>query len=251
MQLDTIEIRTKNKVIPFTYRCDSDGDKGVMRQIFQSVDYNIEPWYQGKALINYHNRQSASRPSLIVDAGANIGASAVYFLNTFENSFVFSIEPEINNWQLLETNTRPYPQKYNFLGALSDREGELVLIDPGLSDWGFRTRGVSGDEAQPGQRVKCITPQDVLSNPLCNNANPLIFKIDIEGGESNLFNGDTSWMERFPLIIIELHDWMLPFSGSSRSFLQAVAKYDFDFVHRGENIFLFNRKILGPETTSK
>jgi len=73
---------------------------------------------------------------------------------------------------------------------------------------------------------------------------PLIFKIDIEGGEDNLFSADTSWMGRFPLIIIELHDWMLPFSGNSRNFIRAVAQGEFDMVYKGENIFLFNREIL-------
>ena len=72
----------------------------------------------------------------------------------------------------------------------------------------------------------------------------MIFKIDIEGGEKSLFSGDTTWMRQFPLIIIELHDWMLPFSGSSKNFLKAVAEHEFDFVHKGENIFLFNREIL-------
>jgi hypothetical protein len=38
---------------------------------------------------------------------------------------------------------------------------------------------------------------------------------------------------------------MLPFAGSSRNFIKAVAKYEFDFIHKGENIFLFNRGILG------
>lgn len=37
---------------------------------------------------------------------------------------------------------------------------------------------------------------------------------------------------------------MLPFSGSSQNFLKAIAQYDFDLVHRGENIFLFNRALL-------
>jgi hypothetical protein len=66
----------------------------------------------------------------------------------------------------------------------------------------------------------------------------------IEGGEDALFNGDTSWLGQFPLVIIELHDWMLPFSGSSRNFIKSIAQYDFDFVHKGENIFLFNRQLL-------
>ena len=94
-------------------------------------------------------------------------------------------------------------------------------------------------------RVKSISPKSVLSHPATENTNPLIFKIDIEGGEKALFQGDVSWLNQFPAIMIETHDWMLPFSGSSRNFIKAVAQFDFDFLHRGENIFLFNKQILG------
>lgn len=246
MKTSILKLKFNNKKILVKYREDSVGDRSVIAQIFQSLDYYIEHWHQGKALIAYHKIQSVLRPSLIIDAGANIGASTLYFLNVYENSFVFSIEPEKNNWQLLEDNTLSYSQKHNYLGALSDQDGELVLVDPGLSDWGFRTQkqAANNNEHCISEGVKSISPQSILADQKYKNMTPLIFKIDIEGGESDLFSGDSSWMEKFPLIIIELHDWMLPFSGSAKSFIHALAKYDFDFVQRGENLFLFNRKIL-------
>jgi hypothetical protein len=107
------------------------------------------------------------------------------------------------------------------------------------------TKRVSETDQTPNtKKVKSISPSSILSHPVCQNTNPLILKIDIEGGEDALFNGNTDWLSKFPLVIIELHDWMLPFSGSSRNFIKAVAQHDFDFVYRGENVFLFNRKIL-------
>ena len=92
--------------------------------------------------------------------------------------------------------------------------------------------------------MKSICPLSILAHTVNINTNPLILKIDIEGGEDVLFNGDTSWLSRFPLVIIELHDWMLPFAGSSKNFIKAIALLDFDFLYRGENIFLFNRNLL-------
>jgi len=243
----TLTFSFKERSVPFIFREGSIGDEGVIKNIFQDLDYDISGWPQGRRLAEYHLEQSARRPSLIIDAGANIGASALYFLNMYENGFVFAIEPDINNWQLLELNTQDYPAKTNFLGAIAEADGELLLEDPGHSDWGFRTKPVSTANAgAPGvkARVKSISPNTILADPRVAAMTPLIFKIDIEGGEDSLFRGETSWMQKFALIIIELHDWMLPFSGVSRSFLRAVAKYDFDLVHKGENIFLFNREIL-------
>lgn len=40
-----------------------------------------------------------------------------------------------------------------------------------------------------------------------------------------------------PLMIVELHDWMLPRTANSANFLKAVAARNRDFVFRGENVF--------------
>jgi FkbM family methyltransferase len=244
MKISTTSIKLNESEIFFKFREDSIGDKGVIQQIFQNQDYNILHWEQGRKLFEYHNEQSKIRPSLIIDAGANIGASTVYFSNIFSNSVIFTVEPDINNWLLLEFNTAGL-NVFNFNGAIADVDSELLLENPGRSDWGFMTKRISDlDTATNKKKVKSISPLSILSHSACQNTNPLILKIDIEGGEDVLFNGNTNWLSKFPLVIIELHDWMLPFSGSSRNFIKSVAQHDFDFIYRGENIFLFNRQIL-------
>lgn len=245
MKVVSAQLKIKGKDKPFFYREDSHGDIGVIQQIFVNNDYDVLQWPQGKALLSYHDRVSQSRPSLIIDAGANIGASAIFFASHYGNSRIFAIEPDEANWQLLSINTSGL-DCFNLKGAISNEDGELALIDPGLSDWGFRTEPIQVSSGKLIKTVQSISPASVLAHEKCANTTPLIFKIDIEGGESSLFEGGTEWMNYFPLLIIELHDWMLPFSGSSRNFIKAVAAHDFDFVHRGENIFLFNRKILAP-----
>ena len=245
MKINTVSIKLNGSEVLFSYRDDSVGDKGVIRQIFQNKDYGISNWQQGKKLFEYHAEQSKIRPSLIVDAGANIGASAVYFAKMFSGAVVFAIEPDVMNCHLLEINTIGL-NVFNFHGAISSVDGVLALEDPGRSDWGFMTRPiVDSSSLKNTKKVKSISPSSILDHSSTRNTNPLILKIDIEGGEDDLFAGDTGWLNKFPLIIIELHDWMLPFSGSSRNFIKAVAQHDFDFVHRGENIFLFNRQLLG------
>jgi len=244
MKLSTINIQHNASSFPFHFREESIGDRGVIQQIFQKQDYDLNFCRQGAILLQYHQEQSQLQPSLIIDAGANIGASAVFFAKSFSNSLVFCIEPEIENWHLLELNTKGM-NVFNFHGAIANVDGELMLEDPGRSDWGFVTKPIDVAQARSDKViVKSISPASILAHPCAQQTNPLIFKIDIEGGEDALFDGDTSWLSQFPLVIIELHDWMLPFSGSSRNFIRAIAQHDFDFIHRGENIFLFNRKIL-------
>ena len=240
------KIKYKDKVLSFRYRKNSLGDREVIYQIFENLDYDISQWEQGKLLIKYHDRIIKDKLSLIIDAGANIGASAVYFLNIYKKSYLYCIEPSIENLEILKLNTKNYPNTKIFLGAISSEDGELLLEDPGQSDWGFRTRPmVEKDEGSIV--VKSISPKTILADIDLNKISPLILKVDIEGGEDSLFKGDISWMDKFPLIIIELHDWLLPFQGTSKSFLKAVSMHNFDFIYKGENIFLFNKNILQSE----
>jgi FkbM family methyltransferase len=239
-----VNLNISGTQVAFNYREDSVGDRGVIHQIFINNDYRISEWEQGRRLIEFHNKSTINQTPLIIDAGANIGASSVYFSCTYPKSLIFSIEPDPNNFSLLSLNTGSF-NCFRFNGAISNTDGELELFDPGMSDWGFRTAEVKSERSPAASIVKCITPDAILDHPAANKTVPFIFKIDIEGAEQYLFDGDTSWLEKFPLVIIELHDWMLPFAGSSRNFIKAVARYEFDFIHKGENIFLFNRGILG------
>ena len=93
-------------------------------------------------------------------------------------------------------------------------------------------------------QVAAITMTDILRKFDAARYRPLICKIDIEGGEKDLFCANLSWMGQFPLIIIELHDWLLPGTSNSKHFLSAISKRNFDVVSRNENIFCFNNDLL-------
>jgi len=226
------------RTIPFYVRPDSAGDTGVLQQIFVAKDYAIEQWPQGRRLRDYATQLPEGAVPLIVDAGANIGASALYFSLNYPGALVYAIEPDKNNCELAKLNCRDRNIRV-FEGAIGCRDGEMFLHDPGEGDWGFRVLP-TGTEAVP-----VISPTTFLGEPPMCDCVPLICKIDIEGGEEYLFSDQVEWINRFPLIIVELHDWMLPFSGSSRNFIHTIAQYEFDLVYKGENLFCFNRALLG------
>ena len=168
MKLSSVQFSINETPCTFNFREDSLGDKGVIRQIFQVQDYNIAHWPQGKRLHEYHQRLvSDNKASLIIDAGANIGASVVYFSHLYAKSRVFAIEPDLMSWHLLEINTAGQPHVHNFHGAISDRDGELALMDPGRSDWGFTTRAADADATGPDTTlVKSICPATILAHPV-------------------------------------------------------------------------------------
>jgi FkbM family methyltransferase len=166
---------------------------------------------------------AAGKQPLILDAGANIGASCLYFSCIYPGSFVVAIEPERNNCSLLKRNCENRPIRV-IEGAIGAEPGTLFVRDPGLSDWGFRV-------CESGNyQVAVFTPNEILAEYYETEFVPPLFKIDIEGSEELLFSGNLQWLDKFAMIVIELHDWMLPGRRSSRSFLQAVAIREFDFL---------------------
>lgn len=223
----------------FFYRTDSNADRGVLEQIFKHGDYDLGSFRQCSALDRYYRDVVArgARP-LIIDAGANIGASAVWFALNYPKSHVVAIEPEQQNAALLRRNSEGLDCRV-IEGGIARADGKMFLDDPGHGEWGFRL------SPQGGRYEVATHACGALVTSLQTEYVPLVFKCDIEGGEADLFSGDVGWVDAFPLLIVELHDWMLPGSASSRNFLRTIAERDMDFMYRGENVFCFNNRCLG------
>ena len=235
ISLARFHARVANKWLALYYRASvKSSDLAIIRQVFVRRDYSFGRGAHAAAMNNYLKGQSGQ--PLIIDAGGNIGASAVYLLTIFPKAFAYVIEPEGSNCKILSHNLRAFSNSKLFQGAIGGQSGSMFLKRG--SDCGHRV------QAEGSEAVQVIDPASILSEMMPLKRYPFILKIDIEGGEENLFAGDTSWLDLFPCVIIEMHDWMLPFSGSSRNFQRAIANLDFDLVQRGENLFCFNRRKL-------
>lgn len=222
----------------FFLRAKSEGDLGVIRQVFTNDEYGLADLKRTVYLHAYANEQRyCGKKLLIIDAGANIGASSVYFHHRHPGSKVIAIEPEKNNAALLEQNCTE-EDIVVLKAALASQLGALYVSDPGMGDWGFRV-GKQGTE-----EVQTVTINDILKQFPGNCFAPYICKLDIEGSEAEVFSQNFEWLDQFPLIIIELHDWLFPGEANSRNFRKALVEYDFDFIYRGENAFCFNNRIL-------
>jgi FkbM family methyltransferase len=239
-QLKSVEISlsTGGKRL-FFYRETSRTDLEVIKQTFQTQHYNLGQFQLSRVLRNYANQVATNGASLLViDAGANIGASSVYLTQLDPRIHVCAVEPEPGNYSVLEANSVGLPIT-PIEAALASEAGKLWLTDPGIGEWGFRVGTGTG-----ARQVTAITMTDILRRFDVARYRPLICKIDIEGGESDLFRANVAWIDQFPLIVIELHDWLLPGTSNSKNFLSAISKRSFDVVFRGENIFCFNNDLL-------
>jgi FkbM family methyltransferase len=228
-QVETLTIRLPEKGERTFRHRGTPADRGVVAQMFESQDYSFNRLQRGAELYAlYEELVRSGRRPLILDAGANIGAAAVFFAMHFPRAHIVALEPAANNFELLRANVAGLDVDAR-CAAIGAQDGEAALVDPGEGEWAYRTA--------PGAGVPVHAASRLVAEKLAAGYQPYLAKIDIEGGEAELFSRDTGWAERFALLIVELHDWLLPRAGSARNFLRWAAERDRDFVYVGENVF--------------
>jgi len=206
-------------------------DEPMIGQIFKNNEYAIAGRLRrGSEIMAFlEGRRAAGQRPLIVDAGANIGASAVYFALTFPGARIVAIEPEEQNFRLLQKNVEGLDVRC-LHAALAANPGHVKVVDPGEDNWGYRT-----EPAESG--IPCVSVPEIYQQECSAAVFPFLVKIDIEGAEADVFASNFGWFDRTPLVIMEPHDWLLPKRGTSRAFLQCVAGKPRDFIIVGENIY--------------
>ncbi|MDB4976250.1 MAG: FkbM family methyltransferase [Myxococcaceae bacterium] len=210
-------------------------DTDLFDQIILGRTYDFKQLRRWPEIAAFY--QACNSP-LILDCGANIGAASIWFATQFPKATVVAVEPEPGNFRVLEENSGA-PNMRAVHGAVSSTPGELQIVDPGLGSASFRTEHVHG---QAGEHVRAYTLDELAA--MVPGSTPFVIKVDIEGAEQDLFDAHQYVLDQCPVVVIELHDWMLPRGRTSQSFLKWHASQDRDFVYIGENVYsLCNRSL--------
>lgn len=135
----------------------------------------------------------------IIDAGANVGFTALYFALRFPNVPIYAFEPDPGAFRLLSFNTQTLPQIHPVAAALGETDGTATFYSvPGSamsSSFVHRDRGeavtVTVCSLSSWMRESNITEVGVL-------------KIDVEGFEDRILQGieDTREIDEY---IAEVH----------------------------------------------
>jgi FkbM family methyltransferase len=199
-------------------------DIHTFREIFLRNEYNIKKFV-------------LKEPEYIIDAGANIGFTSLYFRMIYPKAYILSLEPDRENFKLLQLNTQSVGSISALNCALWSEQKPLALIDHGLGLRGYMVSEVNSNTAdtftvQSTSLVKLIREHNF---PRID-----ILKIDVEGAEKDIFEKNyEDWLPITQCIIIELHDRMVP--GCSTAVFKAIINYNFDFYVQGENVVFVNR----------
>ncbi|MGA0560257.1 FkbM family methyltransferase [Larkinella sp. VNQ87] len=210
-----LSIKLPNLSSPFYLRA-STSDIRTFWQVMLSKEYEISLDFV---------------PKVIIDCGANVGLSSLFFISKYPNCKIIAIEPEDSNFAILKENLKSYPNAIPEKCGIWNRVTNLVVSDEyNLGKWGFTVKEATEEMAST---VSAITLADVMNRYNIEQID--ILKIDIEGSETALFSSNYEyWLSRTRVLIIELHDWLK--RGSSRSVLKAITRYDFSVIIQGENL---------------
>jgi FkbM family methyltransferase len=187
-------------------------DRRCYEQIFIERDYELA--YRGT-------------PSLIVDGGANVGYSTVYFACRYPNARVIAIEPEPSNVALLLRNVEGLANVDVVEAALWGTEASVSIANPDDEKWSFSVRAFDGG----GLAVPGVTIDSIRRRSGADRIG--ILKLDVEGAEVELFEGAARWIEHVDQVVVELHPRKRPTCPAV--FEEAIANRARARRTRGEN----------------
>lgn len=170
-------------------------------------------------------------PQYILDVGANIGTSALYFNKKFPDAKIIAIEPEIDNFDILSKNTQSIENITVINAALCGTSGFRELQDRGTGSWGFTVTDVEGSATGTKQNIDCMTLCDIMSEYEIDQIDWL--KMDIEGGEKEVLENAEAWIDKVNIMTVELHDRIC--MGCSRAFYLATQSFK-KFEKNGEKV---------------
>ena len=217
-----LTVGVKGMKMPFTYR---KIDEIIVKSILVSGEYNLP--------------LKGFNPKLILDCGGNVGAAAIFFASKYKNAQIYSIEPQNDNFKLLQYNTIYYDNIHAMKAALWDKETFVRVEDRGFGVAGYMTFETTEDDPDA---FRTVTVSSLLRDSGFDEVD--LLKIDIEGAEKEVFSAPDvhDWLPKVKILTIELHDRMK--RGCSYALFNALSKYHYFFSLNGENLIFIREDAI-------
>lgn len=175
----------------------------------------------------------------IIDAGSNIGLTSLFFMDYFDNPNIICIEPEPENFRVLEfnLNRNRNSKTVKINGAIwsSNCKIEIVSDFRDRSNWSFRV-----EETDDTNAISAYTINQLIAD---NDFKILdILKIDIEGTEKQVFTSPSSNLDFLKItkcIAVEIHDEF----DCREAIYKVLNEYGFVLYNEGELTIGINHKL--------
>lgn len=194
-------------------------DFAVLNSIFRKGEYDIDYGFE---------------PEIIVDLGANIGASTLFFRMRYPGAKIYAVEPERSNFDLLKKNTEAYQNITLANCAVWPENRDLVISNPDAEKYAFKMDEAHGH----AETVRGVKLESLMEEWRLMRID--LLKIDIEGAEKSLFDRqDLSWLSKTRVLVVELHDLIEP--GTTQVFMKALENINCEVWQQGENHIVINK----------
>jgi FkbM family methyltransferase len=180
---------------------------------------------------NEYNHIRLSAPKTIVDAGANIGTSSIFFATKYPGARIFAIEPEAGNFELLKENTKNYSNIVPIRAAIWGSDCTRTIQNRFTGHWGYTVSETTNRIEPTGQEINCVTMNSLRKEYGIESID--LLKMDIEGGEKDVLENAQGWIDCVDTITVELHDRIC--MGCDRAFYLATKDF-VRFEKQGEKV---------------
>lgn len=213
-----------------------DSDLFVAAQIFGWREYH--PGERVSAALNCTARswRAQGLTPVVIDGGANVGYSSLYFADQYPEAAVIAVEPDPASFDELCANCAGVANIRPVMAALWSDEAGVALVDD--VEQGSWSRQVTGGGQIPSRTLPGLLR---LAAP---NARPLIIKLDIEGAERDVCAACRQALREAACIMIEPHDFKLPGAGCLSSLYSALEGRRVDTLIRGENLIIYDSALV-------
>lgn len=170
---------------------------------------NSEEYHRLKTEIFTHDQyyfETDNPQPVIIDAGAHIGLASLYFKKNFPGASITAIEPQPNNFKLLEQNlwNNNVDDVTAVNVALSDKAGFETFYQDATDDHWFSTasftpRAWNNQQTSRETSVPTRTLAEFITGPID------LLKLDIEGAETKVLQAAVGRLHLIKHMIVEYH----------------------------------------------
>lgn len=180
-------------------------------------------------------------PTQIIDIGAHVGASTIFFRHAYPQIPILCFEPCAESRNFLRTNTAPLENIEIFPFGLARETRETKLFHGRLHSMQNSTHSSAEVDVTDFETIQLKSTREALSSRLANGS---LIKIDTEGCEVEILEELTPHFDQLSLIYLEYHsesarrkiDTMLE-KTHSLIFSQALQ------LHRGNVTYMANNAV--------
>src|SRR3954468_12253478 len=122
-----VRVRVPGLIAPIEIRARTS-DVKVFHQVFVDCEHEVRHW----------TSQMPEQVRTVLDAGANVGYSAISFASQFPDAQVIALEPDPSNYAQMVRNTRGYPHIVPVNGALWSAPCALRITNAQAEEWAFQ-----------------------------------------------------------------------------------------------------------------